>query len=842
MFLVLFLLLLAPPVHVAGQQGFLSIDCGLDDKHSGYTDTATGIVYVSDEPYVDSGDNLEVAAEYKRQWRQSRRYQTVRSFPSGERNCYSLPTEAGAKYLVRLNAAYGNHDGKNDSWSLEFDVHLGAHFWNTLYARDGDVFEAVFVAWAGWAPVCLVNTGRGTPFVSVLELRQLGDGLYPPATANQALNKYRWLDMGTSTFITRFPDDRYDRVWLGITDPKWANKSTTQTIQQDPTFIEPLPVLQTAVTTIGNDTILNYSWQKNRATYSFMVFLHFADFQNIQVREFDIYLNGNRLNEMPYSPQYLAASSVCSPRWYTAPDGNYNVTLTATANSVLPPMLNALEVYTLLAMDGPATYPNDFDAIMAIKFEYGVKKNWMGDPCLPTKYAWVGIKCSNTSDNTTRITSIDLSNSSLHGVISNNFTLLSALENLDLSYNKITGPIPDSLPTLPSLRVLNLSGNHLSGQSLCKNFTGSLVFRYDSDGYVCDKTINQSKNRAAVIAISVVVPVLVIVVLLLAYYIWREKKKPNVYSNDTQGSENFHVDNMQISDNRRFTYKELKKFTNNFKQFIGKGGFGAVYYGRLENGTEVAVKMRSESSSHGLPEFLAEVQCLSKVHHRNLVSLVGYCWENDHLALVYEYMSEGNLCAHLRGKNGVSGIINWGTRVRVLLEAAQGLDYLHKGCNLPIIHRDVKTSNILLGQKFQAKIADFGLSKIYLSDSQTHISTTAAGTAGYIDPEYYQTGRLAESSDVYSFGVVLLEVATGEPAIVPGQGFIVQRVKDKITTGGISSVADARLQGSYDVSSMRKVVDTALMCTSDEAAQRPTMSAVVVQLKESLALEEARES
>ncbi|XP_021308499.1 putative leucine-rich repeat receptor-like serine/threonine-protein kinase At2g04300 isoform X1 [Sorghum bicolor] len=493
------------------------------------------------------------------------------------------------------------------------------------------------------------------------------------------------------------------------------------------------------------------------------------------------------------------------------------------------------------------------DAIMAIKIEYGVKKNWMGDPCFPIKFAWDGVKCSSAISNMSRITSIDLSNSSLHGTITKNFTLLTALENLDLSYNQLSGPIPDSLPSLPSLRVLNVSGNQLSNESLCKNYTAPLIFRHDA-GSVCNKpSPSPPRNKATIIAISVVVPVLVVILLLLAYFIWWEKRKPNVQPvpingptrdpepDNASGSKKGHGYNLNKTENRQFTYKELEKFTNNFKKFIGQGGFGPVYYGRLEDSTEVAVKMRSESSSHGLDEFLAEVQSLTKVHHRNLVSLIGYCWEKDHLALVYEYMSQGSLFDHLRGKNGVSEALNWRKRVQVVLEAAQGLDYLHKGCNLPIVHRDVKTNNILLGQNLQAKIADFGLSKTYLSDTQTHISATAAGTAGYMDPEYYHTGRLTESSDVYSFGVVLLEVATGKPPIVPGHGHIIRRVKQNIATGDIGSIADVRLGNAYDISSMWKVIDTAMMCTVDSAAQRPTMATVVIQLKESLALEETRE-
>ncbi|CAD6225221.1 unnamed protein product [Miscanthus lutarioriparius] len=393
----------------------------------------------------------------------------------------------------------------------------------------------------------------------------------------------------------------------------------------------------------------------------------------------------------------------------------------------------------------------------------------------------------------------------------------------------MSGSIPDSLPSLPSLQVLHDGGS------------------------VCNKpSPSPQRNKVAIIAISVVVPVLV-VILLLAYFIWWQKRKPNVQPvpihgptrdpepDNASGSKKGHGYNLNKTENRQFTYKELEKFTDNFMKFIGQGGFGPVYYGRLEDSTEVAVKMRSESSSHGLDEFLAEVQSMTKVHHRNLVSLIGYCWEKDHLALVYEYMSQGSLFYHLRGKNGVSEALNWRKRVQVVLEAAQGLDYLHKGCNLPIVYRDVKTNNILLGQNLQAKIADFGLSKTYLSDTQTHISATAAGTAGYMDPEYYHTGRLTESSDVFSFGVVLLEVATGEPPIVPGHGHIIRRVKQKIATGDIGSIADLRLGSAYDISSMWKVIDTAVMCTADSAAQRPTMATVVIQLKESLALEETRE-
>ncbi|KAM0921430.1 hypothetical protein ACQ4PT_006824 [Festuca glaucescens] len=823
--------LAATTVHVSGDQsGFLSIDCGLDAAVGDRRDTYTDIAYVSDGRYVDGGENHRIASN---QSANDDAEKTLRSFPSGLRNCYTLPTERGAKYLVRMVFKYGNYDGKTASPS--FEVHLGSNYWDTYMNWDYWWSEAVFVAWASWVPVCLVNTGSGTPFVNTVELRHLQASLYQQVTANLSISTYSRINMGANTTI-RFPSDPYDRLWETRNSSLWTYLSTEETIQLDDyDFAVPITVLKTAIAPVNNNTVLNVlTWESYKTSFQFMVLLHFADFQNSQLRQFYIYIHNQRLyvntkdNEQ-YSPMYLTASWVYTSTWYKATNNEYNVTLAATNISVLPPMINAYEIFNLLPHDTPRTSSEDFNAMMAIKLEYGINKNWMGDPCFPPKYTWNGVKCSNVTDNTTRIISLDLSNSNLNGSVSDNFTLLTELRFLDLSGNSWNGPIP---------------------YSLCRNNAEPLIFRYESVEDMCNKTISPtpSRNKTAIISTSVVVPIVVVAGLVLSYFIWRWKRKPKISTNDPPreselqsalGSTKKHGDHVQNTENCRFTYKELEKFTNKFERFIGQGGFGLVYYGRLENNSEVAVKMRSESSTHGLDEFLAEVHSLTKVHHKNLVSLVGYCLEKDHLALVYEYMSQGNLCDHLRGKNG-DETLDWAIRVQVALEAAQGLDYLHKGCSLPIIHRDVKTSNILLGQNLRAKLADFGLSKTYLSETQTHISTNAAGSAGYFDPEYYHTGRLTESSDVYSFGIVLLEIATGEPPILPGHGHIVQRVKQKMATGNISSVADVRLRGAYEVTSMWKIVDTAMACTADTSVQRPTMAVVVAQLKDSLALEEAR--
>uniref|UniRef100_A0A0D9XCT1 non-specific serine/threonine protein kinase n=1 Tax=Leersia perrieri TaxID=77586 RepID=A0A0D9XCT1_9ORYZ len=812
-------------------EGFLNIDCGLEANNSGYTDPQTGLFFVSDEPYVDGGEVSRLSPEDTTIGSQPRYAHTVRTFPSGTRNCYMLPTVQGTKYLLRVGFIYGSYEYLMISNSLsaaQFELHLGVEFWtpvDRVKAMEQEINEAVLMAPASWLPVCLLSTGSGTPFVSYMQVIQLPEKLYPPVSSpDQTMSRYKRYSMGPATGITRYPDDKYDRFWWQMEpDETLSNLATTSTIELEDTFAVPMPVLQTAITAAGNMTKLNITTWHDSSLTEYMVFLHFADFQNSQFRQFDADMNDNQLGTKnsisAYHPSYLAAGCVFSSNWLRANDGDYIITLVGTAVSVLPPMLNAFEIYKRIPHKNLMTFHVDFDTIMAIKLEYGIKKNWIGDPCF---HSWDGVECSDSSGNNTRIISLDLSNCNLHGVISNR----------NLSGNQLNGPIPDSL---------------------CKTKAGLAIYRYGSDGNICNATValSPSRKRATILVVSVVAVVLVVfTIFVLAYLVWRAKTKPNISIHDINEElrlkyeiqrRQYHENHLQTIGTRRFSYKDLEKFTSKFKQFVGKGGFGPVYYGCLDDGTEVAVKIRSKSaSSQGLDQFLAEIRSLTKVHHRNLVVLIGYCWEKDHLALVYEYMSRGNLHDHLKGQNDVGETLNWATRLRIVLESAQGLNYLHKGCDLPIIHRDVKSNNILLGQNLQAKIADLGLCKTFLTDTQTHMTATPAGTIGYIDPQYHRTCRLTERIDVYSFGVVLLEVATGESPTLPGQDHIVQRVKQKITSGDINSVADVRLGGAYDICSMWKVVNTAISCTIDDASERPMMASVVAELMECLALEEAR--
>ncbi|XP_078150028.1 putative LRR receptor-like serine/threonine-protein kinase At1g51880 [Carex rostrata] len=247
--------------------------------------------------------------------------------------------------------------------------------------------------------------------------------------------------------------------------------------------------------------------------------------------------------------------------------------------------------------------------------------------------------------------------------------------------------------------------------------------------------------------------------------------------------------------------------------------------------------MRANSSSQGVKEFLAEAKHLARVHHKNLVTLIGYCIDENCMALVYEYMQEGNL--HEKLKDIYGKPLTWKQRLKIAYQSALGLEYLHKACNPPLIHRDVKASNILLNGNFEAKIADFGLSRAFESDGISSVSTKVIGTPGYLDPEYYSSNQLSGKSDVYSFGVVLLEIVTGQSPINAGlEGVnLVQWVRQKLSGGNIQSIVDPRMQEEYDINSIWKVTDLACRCTEATSSKRPKMDAVVSELKESMYLE-----
>ncbi|OEL26035.1 Receptor-like protein kinase [Dichanthelium oligosanthes] len=679
--------------------GFISIDCGLPGTAS-YVDDTTKLTYSPDAAFIDgAGSNHNISAEYITP-KLGKRYLNVRSFPDGgARSCYTLRSlEAGLKYLVRATFMYGNYDGLRRP--PVFDLYVGVNFWTMVNVTAADsplIPEAIILVPGDSLQVCLVNTGAGTPFISGLDLRPLKSTLYPQANETQGLVLLGRMNFGPTdiTDIVRYPDDPHDRFWLPWVDAtSWDSISTTKNVQNidSDLFEAPSKVMQTAITPRNGSGNIEFYWdpepQPKDPTPGYIGIMHFSELQLLPsnaVRQFYINLNGKLWYPKAFTPEYLYTDATYNSNPYRGV-ARYNISINATANSTLPPIINAVEVFSVISTANVGTDSQDGTANNSVKPQ--------------------------------------------------NLTPMSHV------------PTGDAYPQ-SSLQL----------------------------------------------------------------------------------------------ENRRFTYKELEMITNNFQRVLGQGGFGKVYDGFLEDGTQVAVKLRSESSNQGVKEFLAEAQTLTRIHHKNLVSMVGYCKDGEYMALVYEYMSEGTLQEHVLGNGRNGRYLSWAQRLRIALESAQGLEYLHRGCNPPLIHRDVKGANILLNSKLEAKIADFGLTKAFNRENGTQVSTNSlVGTHGYVDPEYYATGKPTTKSDVYSFGVVVLQVVTGRPAVLrdPEPTSIIQWSRQRLARGNIEGVVDPRMRGDHDVNGVWKAADIALKCTAQSSAQRPTMTDVVAQLQECLELEEAR--
>lgn len=527
-------------------------------------------------------------------------------------------------------------------------------------------------------------------------------------------------------------------------------------------------------------------------------------------------------------------------------------------------MLNSFEYYKIMDTE-PPTYLEDIEALDGIKSNFDIK-SWISDPCYVIP--WDGIGCDKSSS-VIRISEINLSGMNLTGSIPQSIGRLTALVNVSLDNNQLTGPLPN-FSSLTMLERLHLRNNNLSGglpewlselKNLKElfiennNFTGvipvrllkkpSLKLNYSGNHDLCIHMrrgkciVSDSRKDKASIVLGTAISGAAIMVLLVMVCIAVHRKKfreKNCLNKDYSMT---MPPNPSMSS--AFSLKEMTKATENFSRKIGQGGFGSVFFGKLPGGKEIAVKVLSLFSKQGIHEFQNEVDLLSRVHHKNLVSLLGYCNESKELMLIYEHMSGGSLRDHLYGPKAGISELNWKTRLKIALDAAQGLEYLHLGCTPQIIHRDVKTANILLDSNLKGKLADFGLSRMAIDEEATHVTTTVKGTAGYLDPEYFRTQKLTERSDVYSFGVVLLEILCGRPPINPNlpedEINLIQWVKPYVENGSaeeIAEVIDGRLGGNYDMKSITGIAKLALRCVEAKPSSRPSVSEVVADIKEAI--------
>jgi hypothetical protein len=478
----------------------------------------------------------------------------------------------------------------------------------------------------------------------------------------------------------------------------------------------------------------------------------------------------------------------------------------------------------------------------------------------------------DTIGNLTGLSILDLGKNGFSGAIPSAITDLSQLSYLDLSNNHLSGLFPSHLCEMRELKFVNMSYNAIGGaipqSGSCQNFTASsfignsklcgefLASRCPAEVEVL--TPPSLLSTGAILGLTIGITIAFLSGLFV-FLRWRMLKQEAIAkAKDLERMKLTKVLEagacMSMPKSReplsiniamferpllRLTLADILLATNNFckTNIIGDGGFGTVYKAVLPDTKRVvAIKKLGAARSQGNREFLAEMETLGKVKHRNLVPLLGYCSFGEEKLLVYEYMVNGSLDLWLRNRADAVEVLDWNKRFKIAMGSARGLNFLHHGFIPHIIHRDIKASNILLDADFEPRVADFGLARI-ISAYETHVSTSLAGTCGYIPPEYGQSWRSTTRGDVYSYGVILLELLTGKEPTgsdvkdIEG-GNLVQWLLQMIRLGNDSEVLDPIVSDGPWKLDMLKVLHVANMCTAEDPVKRPTMLQVVKLLRD----------
>ncbi|BFI24229.1 hypothetical protein MPTK2_1g09580 [Marchantia polymorpha subsp. ruderalis] len=868
-------------VLVIAQPGFLSIDCG---STVNYTDNATGIHWVTDQGYVTTGRNTPPVSKT------GSPLDDDRFFPERKKNCYTVPAEPGSTYLIRtvfnfLNLGLPLND-------LSFQLFIESTPWTTISYNSetpsvdtSRVFEAIWNSTGSKINVCLVRGSGGNPFISTLELRKFDPTMYAAhdtgLNSGQMLSCWMRWNFGTPVnSLVRYPDDPYDRFWNF--DGNVGNNYCPSTLRaSDPDLVlpqlsgnrVPRKVMQDAC--VGTESqpnmLLVISFPETvQLFYNIIYFQEIDDNANAtnanatNVRGIRVQMDFGNFKATDFN---LTGEGIqISSSSFNLSSTGFSATLSKLPESRLLPLVNAAESYLMINVSSNSTDANDASALERVKAGFNLP-DYPGDPCYPAAWDWVAcdtnfqparvsqvnISGYNTKgvlnpaiNDLSQLTSLLLDNNHLSGVIPD-LKGLTKLVTVHLQNNQLSGAFPDYLLLVPSLVELDVSNNNLNGTvSTCPgsklNFScdANPLFDCKNKSHSClgggasNHTVVGGVSGGGASVATVVGGVFGGLAFLSLIVVCLVVKKKRVLARERRrlagepNSSNFNGDENTAC----FKSEQIQKLTNKFEKKIGQGSYGAVYLGELDTGKKIAVKVHDAKSREGINEFINEVKLLSRVHHRNLVSLLGYCEEMDQQVLVYEHMGNGNLREHLSGNLETKEPLSWKTRLDIAIDSAKGLEYLHKDCHPQIIHRDVKSSNILLDENFVAKVADFGLSKAGPDGGfQSGISTVVVGTPGYFDPEYFMTQRLTYKSDVYSFGIVLLEVISGVPPMTSqlpdgSAGTLVEWVKRQLPTN-ILGIADENLDGQYSEDVMIKVIQLAVSCIALESVNRPDMQQIV---------------
>ncbi|WOK99375.1 LRR receptor-like serine/threonine-protein kinase FEI 1 [Canna indica] len=517
----------------------------------------------------------------------------------------------------------------------------------------------------------------------------------------------------------------------------------------------------------------------------------------------------------------------------------------------------------------------DGEALLELKLGFNDSKqllrSWRPTDANPCS-SWIGVSC-HLADLTVR--SIDLPYMQLGGIISPSIGRLRRLQRLDLSSNLLRGAIPPSIGHLTQLRFLNLSTNFFSGeiptvgvlgtfkntsfvgnlelcglpiQKACRGTLGFPAVLPHTDAFASPGISSISPKRSShflngIIIGAVTTMALALVAILGFLWICLLSRKGRLAGNyvkvDKQLVQDSSTKLVIFQGNLPYSSQEIIKKLEllDEENVIGSGGFGTVYKMVMDDNSVFAVK-KIDRSREGSDQILErELEILGSIKHINLVNLRGYCRIPSARLLIYDYLALGSLDHYLHENSEDQESLNWNARMKIALGSARGLAYLHHDCTPRIVHRDIKSSNILLDRSLEPHVSDFGLAKL-LVDGEAHVTTVVAGTFGYLSPEYLQNGHATDKSDVYSFGALLLELVTGKRPTDPSfvrRGLNIVGWLNTLTDqeNRLDEIVDQKC-GNVDVEAVEAILDIAAMCTDANPDERPSMSRVLQMLEQEI--------